>query len=109
VGLAKDTVSGTVGLAKDTVSGTVGLAKDTVSGTVGLVKDTAGGVSNSLGKLVPTKVKNTNYDGDTPASAGGGPSSDVTTGSDYTSYFGALPSKGGNYIPITADFSKFGK
>jgi hypothetical protein len=108
-GLAKDTVSGTVGLAKDTVSGTVGLAKDTVSGTVGLVKDTAGGVANSLGKLVPTKVTNANYDGDTPASAGGGPSSNVTTGSDYTSYFGALPSKGGNYIPITADFSKFGK
>lgn len=107
VGLAKDTVSGTVGLAKDTVSGTVGLAKDAVTGTVGLVKDTAGGVLNTLGKLAPTRVRNTNYDGDESASAGG--SYNVTTGSDYSSYFGALPSKGGNYIPVTADFSKFGR
>jgi len=115
VGIAKDTVSGGVGLAKETVSGTVGIAKDTVSGGVGLVKDTAGGIANTFGKLVPTKVAGLNYDGGNasdqvqPNSAGGGQATNVTTGSDYTSYFGALPSKGGNYIPVTADFSKFGR
>ena len=28
---------------------------------------------------------------------------------DPYSYFGALPSKGGNYLPVAADFSKFGR
>jgi hypothetical protein len=30
-------------------------------------------------------------------------------GIDQYSYYGALPSKGGNYIPVTASFSAFGK
>jgi hypothetical protein len=30
-------------------------------------------------------------------------------GIDPYSYYGALPSKGANYMPITADFSAFGK
>jgi hypothetical protein len=107
--LLRDTASGTVGLAKDTVSGTVGLAKDTVSGGIGLVKDTAGGVINTFGKIVPTKVRSTKYDGDDTAEDGSSQPAGATTGSDYLSYFGALPSKGGNYIPVTADFSKFGR
>ena len=106
VGLAKDAVGGTVGLAKDAVGGTVGLAKDAVGGTVGLAKDAVGGVANTFGKLAPTEITNIN---DGSYAAGGGRGSSITTGSDRSSYFGALPPKGSDFIPITADFSKFGR
>jgi len=106
VGLAKDAVGGTVGLAKDAVGGTVGLAKDAVGGTVGLAKDAVGGVANTFGKLAPTEITNIN---DGSYAAGGGRGSSITTGSDRSSYFGALPPKGSEFIPITADFSKFGR
>jgi hypothetical protein len=112
VGLARDAASGTVGLAKETVGGTVGLVKDAVGGTVGLAKDAVGGVANTFGKLAPTDVANdgsTNSSNSGPYSAGGGRGTSVTTGSDHSSYFGALPPKGGNYIPVTADFSRFGR
>jgi len=49
----------------------------------------------------------------TPYGSGGGyraPGFSQGNGSiDSYSYYGALPSKGGNYIPITADFSAFSK
>ena len=112
VGLARDAASGTVGLAKETVGGTVGLVKDAVGGTVGLAKDAVGGVANTFGRLAPTELSNdsTNRSSSTgPSSAGGGRGMSVTTGSDHSSYFGALPPKGGDYIPVTADFSRFGR
>lgn len=113
VGLARETASGTVGLARETVGGTVGLVKDAVGGTVGLAKDTVSGVANTVGKLAPTEVSNdgssSNSNSNGPYSAGGGRGMSVTTGSDHSSYFGALPPKGGDYIPVTADFSRFGR
>ena len=112
VGLARETVGGTVGLARETVGGTIGLVKDAVGGTVGLAKDAVGGVANTFGKLAPTDVANdgsTNNSNSGPYSAGGGRGTSVTTGSDHSSYFGALPPKGGDYIPVTADFSRFGR
>jgi hypothetical protein len=116
VGLARDAVGGTVGLARETVGGTVGLVKDAVGGTVGLAKETVGGVANTLGKLAPTDVSadstgnsGTYGSGSGYYSAGGGIGTSVTTGSDHSSYFGALPPKGGDYIPVTADFSRFGR
>jgi hypothetical protein len=102
LGLAKDTVSGTVGLAKDTVSGTVGLAKDTVSGTVGLAKDVVSGtvglakdaVSGTTGLLTGKQ----------------GYSQDQQTNTNSYSYNGTLPSRGStNFMPVTADFSRFGR
>jgi hypothetical protein len=32
-----------------------------------------------------------------------------TTNADIYSYYGALPSRSSNFMPITADFSSFGK
>jgi hypothetical protein len=109
VGLARETAGGTVGLARETVGGTVGLVKDTVGGTVGLAKDAVGGVANAFGRLAPTDVSADSSSSGIYRSAGGGRGTSVTTGSDHSSYFGALPSKGGDYIPVTADFSRFGR
>ena len=116
VGLAKETVGGTVGLAKETVGGTVGLVKDAVGGTVGLAKEAVGGVANTFGRLAPAVLSNdgtnTNSGSGSSAgsySAGGGIGTSITTGSDHSSYYGALPPKGGDYIPVTADFSRFGR
>ena len=116
VGLAKDTASGTVGLAKETVGGAVGLAKETVGGAVGLAKEAGSGIANTFGKLNPTVVSSSGQvaqgqtSGQTQGqSAGNGAGVNITAGSDPTSYFGALPAKGGDFIPVTADFSRFGR
>ena len=93
VGLVKDTVSGGVGLTKDIVGGVVGLAKDTVTGSVGLAKDTVTGGVDLL------------------KDAASGTKSILTSGptNPYT-YNGALSDKGtSNFIPLTADFSAFGR
>lgn len=120
VGLAKDTVGGTVDLAKETVGGTVGLAKETVGGAVGLARETASGVANLFGAKNPTQVQG---QGQGPSqgpgqgpSQGPGQGASVSTayqqsipGVDPYSYFGAVPPKGANYIPMTANFSAFSK
>ena len=115
-GLAKETVGGAVGLAKETVGGTVGLAKETVGGAVGLAKEAGSGIANTFGKLNPTVVSSGGQgaqeqtSGQTQGqSAGNGAGVNITAGSDPTSYFGALPAKGGDFIPVTADFSRFGR
>jgi hypothetical protein len=66
-------------------------------------------VANAFGRLAPTDVSADSSSSGTYRSAGGGRGTSVTTGSDHSSYFGALPSKGGDYIPVTADFSRFGR
>ena len=117
VSLARDTVGGTVGLAKDVAGGTVGLAKDVAGGTVGLAKDVGSAVGNTLGRLNPTTVSDnsqpnygTNVDGTKSSGVSGSANVPNTAGSDSLSYFGALPSKGGgNFMPITSDFSRFGR
>ena len=117
VGLAKDTVGGAVGLAKDTVGGAVGLAKDTVGGAVGLAKEAGSGIAGLL-KTNPTQVSDINKSQgqdddkdqlkDRSLQAGTGTRKPLP-GIDPYSYYGALPPKGSNYLPITADFSAFGK
>jgi hypothetical protein len=117
VDLAKDTVGGAVDLAKDTVGGTVDLAKETVGGTVDLAKDAIGGVSGLFARN-PTQVGSITTSGgygSSGAATGGvvganGRMIPATAGNDPYSYYGALPSKSnGNFIPITADFSAFGR
>jgi hypothetical protein len=110
-GFAKDAVTGTAGFAKDTVTGTVGLAKDAVTGTVGLAKDilsgafglTRGGVSGQ-GQGMPANDR-----GMLPATNRGMlPATSV--GSDPYSYYGQLPAKApAAFLPLTADFSSFGR
>ena len=123
VGLTKDTVKGAVGLTKETVGGAVGLAKDTVGGAVGLVKDTVGG---AVGLAKDVLTPNPMYIGQTTNSNGAaqiGQTTNIngaaqigqptygtqTRNADIYSYYGALPSKSSNFMPITADFSSFGR
>ena len=119
-------VKGAAGMAKDTVVGGVDLAKDAVGGTVDLAKDAGKGVAGLL-KSNPTQVNNINTSGgqsggNSPgqnngangavnSNVNGGPLSNQSTSFiDPYSYNGALGNKGpSNYIPITTDFSAFGK
>ena len=125
--LLKDTGSGAVDLLKDTGSGAVNLLKDTGSGAVGLLKDVGSGISNlGQGRLQQNNQQYgpvTGSSGATGATGantglpqGMGSVSDKTFGKmpgqtpvDNYSYYGALESKGGNFMPVTADFSSFRK
>ncbi len=129
VNLAKDAAVGTVGLAKDAVTGTVGLAKETVGGTFGLARDLLGGlnptqITNWGGSgMGPSAAPAGNYGyAATPYSSGVGSGvgngihmqqptpTGTAPGTDPYSYYGRLPNRGSsNYIPVTADFSAFGK
>lgn len=98
VNLTKEVVGGTVNLTKEVVGGTVNLAKDTVGGAVGLAKDTVGGAVN----LVKDIGASTTKSGSTTQTG-----TLASSGVDQYSYYGALQSKGGNFMPVTADFSSF--
>jgi hypothetical protein len=100
VGLGKEVVGGTVGLGKEVVGGTLGLGKEVVGGAVGLVKDAASGIYN-LGKKSKDDRESNND------SAFGYVPNHASTPVDQYSYYGALQSKGGNFMPVTADFSSF--
>ena len=127
---AKSAASGTVGLAKETVSGTVDLAKDTVSGTVGLIKDAGKGTSDFLKSSNAQQnvysqqsyaQPNTSigYNA-SPVQGSYGVSTKTTSApliagqpvgpmNPYT-YNGTLSQKpSSNFLPLTADFSKFGR
>uniref|UniRef100_A0A6C0KEW0 Uncharacterized protein n=1 Tax=viral metagenome TaxID=1070528 RepID=A0A6C0KEW0_9ZZZZ len=121
VGLTKETVGGAVGLTKDAVGGAVDLTKETVGGAVGLVKDTVGGAVGFAKDVLkpnpmyigqPTNTYGTQV-GQTTNSNGaqiGQPTYGTQTrNADIYSYYGALPSKSSNFMPITADFSSFGR
>ena len=110
VDLTKQTVGGAVGLTKDAVGGAVDLTKDAVGGAVGLVKDTVGG---AVGLAKDVLSPNPMYIGQTinnNAVQYGQPTYGTQTrNADIYSYYGALPSKSSNFMPITADFSSFGR
>jgi len=110
VGLAKDTASGTVGLAKDTVKGAVGLAKETVSGTIGLAKEAGHGLSNLLPR---DKDRRDNSRSTQVDQKGMRDRPLLGTQNQYTdqySYYGQLPAKDqSDFMPVTANFSAFGK
>ena len=118
-GLGVAGVQGAVGLGREVVGGTVGLGREVVGGTLDLAREAGRNVSDAVGELKPTRVSSTQFDnlnndqssGGSGSSVGGvaGQSRTITAGSDSLSYFGALPPKGGNYIPVTADFSRFGR
>jgi hypothetical protein len=118
--LAYNAGSGAVNLLKDTGSGAVNLLKDTGSGAVGLLKDAGSGIANlGSGRLQDTQGSR-QYTSTTGLSSSSstnlGSVSDKTFGKmqgqtpvDNYSYYGALQSKGGNFMPVTADFSSFRK
>ena len=118
--LLKSGASGTKDLLKSTASGTKDLLKSTASGTKDLLKSTASGTKDLL-KSAGSGLKEIATDnrkaaeargvapGVAPGVVGAGIPTRGAAGIDNYSYYGALPSKGGNYMPITADFSAFAK
>ena len=118
---AANLVGGTVNAATGLVGGTIAtaadLAKDAGSGLFGMGgygPDGMGGYGHiRTGQMSGTS--GTVNQGNT-SSLGYSPISDKTFGNtglntpvDNYSYYGAVQSKGGNYMPITADFSAFSK
>jgi hypothetical protein len=123
--------TGATNLLTSGATGTADLVKSGASGTVDLLKDTGSGVANIAGKTLSTtgnivgnltSRSNSNAIGGAGAYYGGlntphGSESGYNApgfsrGSppiDNYSYYGAMPNKGSNYIPITADFSAFKK
>ena len=118
VGAVGDVASGTVGAVGDVASGAVGAAGDIVSSAVGAVggamASTVGAVSNVAKSGNNNNNNNNNNIGSVPNAQNGidanvaqPPSNDTT---DPYSYYGQLPSKKSNeFMPITANFSTFGK
>jgi len=117
--LATKTASGAVGLGKDIVGGTVGLGREIVGGTVGLGREIVGGIAN-LGQG-PTQIKgqgqgvdrmgySNSYGGPTATSANPLLPKNSASNVDISNMYGAMPNKGNsNYMPLTSDFSKFGR
>lgn len=117
--VARETTTGAVGLAKETVGGAVGLARETVGGAVGLVKDAASGVGTVLGGNRDRQT------GGGQVSGGGYAGSYDVTNIGRTNYGGSgignrvngyvyngsyiQGRSGSNYIPMTTDFSAFGR
>ena len=121
--ILKSTGSGATDLLKSAGSGATDLLKSGASGATDLLKTTASGATDLL-KSAGTGLKEIATDNRKAAEARGAVGSAVgvapgvvgagiptrgAAGIDNYSYYGALPSKGGNYMPITADFSAFAK
>uniref|UniRef100_A0A6C0IP21 Uncharacterized protein n=1 Tax=viral metagenome TaxID=1070528 RepID=A0A6C0IP21_9ZZZZ len=135
VDVAGDVATGTVGAVGDVATGTVGAVGDVASGTVGAVGDVAtgavgaaGGIASSAlgavgdvaagivgaGKKVTDAAgakNNTNNTEKVPQDSNKQMTQVMPQGNnDPYSYYGQLPYKKPNeYMPITADFSSFGK
>jgi len=128
-GLLKDTATGTTGLLKDTASGATGLLKETVSGTKDILKDTVTGTKDflkdtgsGLSKFLTANKTNLQQQQQQQGALGGGATvgaigsqnrMNYGTNTQYTdpySYYGNLPARAStNYLPVTADFSAFGR
>lgn len=127
-GVARDLYSGTKGVAGDVYGATTGVAGDvygTATGVVGdlyggaksLTTDLYGGIknlgpdsqrrSNQLPSQIPSGVTNTGSNiGVTQRTAY---SNTGNQPSNIYNYYGALPNKETRYVPITTDFSAFGR
>lgn len=112
--LLKSTGSGASDLLKSGASGATNLLKSTATGATDLLKSAGTGLKEIAtdNRNAASNSQNTRGTGaisGTGAIAGTGISTRGVNGIDNYSYYGALPSKGGNYIPVTADFSAFAK
>ena len=116
VGLLRDATTGSIGLLRDATTGSVGLLRDATTGSVGLLRDAGSGTASLL-KSNPTQLSQINGNAGQPYGYVGGYYQGQTMQNnsrgiqhiDPYSYNGALVSKGGNYIPVTDDFSAFRK
>jgi phage-related protein len=121
-----DSATKIAGGAERIIGGTIDTAANLVGGTIGTAADLAQGVGSGFMQLVNNNTNSVNgaatgsvvSGGASTGSAGGylPSTSDKTFGNipgktsiDNYSYYGALQSKGSNYMPVTADFSSFRK
>jgi hypothetical protein len=107
--LLKSGASGTAGLLRDAGSGAVNVVGDLTSANTGATGGATGGSTGGAGAYYGGM--NTPYGSGSSSSSGySAPGfSHGAPPTDNYSYYGALPNKGSNYIPITADFSAFKK
>ena len=116
VDLLKSTGSGASDLLKSGTSGASNFLKSTASGATDLLKSAGTGLKEiatdnraANGTTTTTGSRIVSGQGSTNGVVGTGIATRGVNGIDNYSYYGALPSKGGNYIPVTADFSAFAK
>ena len=106
-------INNTVDTAGKIVGGTVDTAGKVVGGTVGAVAGVANNAINTVGKILTqgegSEGSNSLYSSSGPPIPGQGQAVSGSTPIDNYSRYGALVSKGSNYIPVTSDFSQFGK
>ena len=99
--------SGASNLLQNTASGVKDFVEDTGSGALNLIKNT-----NVSTNINATKNNNRNFnDNDRLGyyNSNGEPVVNQSSVTDPYSYFGAVPSKPSKFMPITSDFSKFGR
>lgn len=135
VDVARETAGGAVGIARETAGGAVDLTKSAAGGTVDLLKSAGTGAVNELNYLT-TIPKGSGTAGSAAGGAAGGAAGAYGTpygpsglpiggptsqypmqynnkgavqGVDPYSRYGAMPNKGGDFLPLTASFSAFGK
>lgn len=115
VGAGKDVVSGAYGVGKDVVGGVYGVGKDVIGGTIGALTSTSPTQVNSWGTGPATQTGGYNNSYGGPGQPGMQAPSPNTSNqgqnsvTDPYSYYGALSSKKSNFVPVTADFSRFGR
>ena len=106
-------INNTVDTAGKIVGGTVDTAGKVVGGTVGAVAGVANNAINTVGKILTqgegSEGSNSLYSSSGPPIPGQGQAVSGSTPIDNYSRYGALVSKGSNFIPVTSDFSQFGK
>ncbi len=115
-------VTGLAGSAIGTAGGLAGSAIGTVGGVVNNAVNTAGGLLYSAGSGATNLLRSAGGNGpvglnyqNTQGGQGGqrdthySSENNKNTPIDNYSQYGALQTKGGNYMPVTADFSAFGR
>ena len=114
LGAAGNVASGAVGAVGDVASGALGAAGNVASGALGAVGDVASGIIGAGKQVSDAAGSNATTSGQT-SSGGAGTNQQLTqvmpqSSTDPYSYYGQLPyKKPSEYMPITADFSSFGK
>ena len=125
VNTAGSIVGGTIGAAAGLAGTTIGTAGSIVNnaistvgkfgqGTTGMGTTGMGGMET--GTSHDSKIYQNsrgmagNYNGDSGQSSVAPKGNYITSGADPSTYYGAIPDRGtANFIPVTSDFSKFGR
>jgi hypothetical protein len=108
--LVEDTGSGVKDLLENTGSGVKNLVENTGSGLKSLITDNGTYGGNGAYRNDNINAGSGNAIGSRSGAGYMGTRNQYNTALDQYSYFGKLPDKdSGNYLPVTADFSRFGR